>query len=125
MRTFIVLTIILGSLPFCFARPYIGIFMWAWISYMNPHRLTWSHAVKYFPVAQYVGIATLLGYLFTKERDKLPLEREGGGALCKQIIEYTSVQGRRYPGCVVVGGPAAARRLVSRTPANAAIASRK
>jgi probable O-glycosylation ligase (exosortase A-associated) len=43
---------------------------------MNPHRLTWSHAVKYFPVAQYVGIATLLGYLFTKERDKLPLERE-------------------------------------------------
>jgi len=76
MRTFIVLTIILGSLPFCFARPYIGIFMWAWISYMNPHRLTWSHAVKYFPVAQYVGIATLLGYLFTKERDKLPLERE-------------------------------------------------
>src|SRR5262252_873711 len=76
MRTFIVLAIILGSLPFCFARPYIGIYMWAWISYMNPHRLTWSNDVKYFPVAQYVGIATLLGYLFTKERDKLPMERE-------------------------------------------------
>ncbi len=76
MRAFIVLTIILGSLPFCFARPYIGILMWAWISYMNPHRLTWSNDVKYFPVAQYVGIATLLGYLFTKDRDKLPMERE-------------------------------------------------
>ena len=76
MRTFIVLAIILGSLPFCFARPYIGILMWAWISYMNPHRLTWSNNVKYFPVAQYVGIATLLGCLFTKERDKLPMERE-------------------------------------------------
>jgi len=43
---------------------------------MNPHRLTWSNNVKYFFVAQYVGIATLLGCLFTKERDKLPMERE-------------------------------------------------
>ncbi len=76
MRAFIVLTIILGSLPFCVAKPYIGILMWAWISYMNPHRLTWSYDVKYFPVAQCVGIATLVGYLFTKDRDKLPMERE-------------------------------------------------
>ena len=76
MRDYVLLTIILGSLPFCFARPYIGIYMWAWISYMNPHRLAWSYNVKYFPVALCVGSATLIGYLFVKERDKLPMERE-------------------------------------------------
>ncbi|HWP45679.1 MAG TPA: putative O-glycosylation ligase, exosortase A system-associated [Candidatus Limnocylindrales bacterium] len=75
MRDYLVLAIIFGSLPICIIRPYIGILVWSWISYMNPHRLTWGPAF-FFPVAKYVGLATLLGFIFTSEQKKLPLVRE-------------------------------------------------
>jgi probable O-glycosylation ligase (exosortase A-associated) len=43
--------------------------MWSWLAYGNPHRLTWDFAFE-FPFAQVVAIATLVGFLFT--RDKRP-----------------------------------------------------
>jgi probable O-glycosylation ligase (exosortase A-associated) len=72
----IVLTaVVLFSLPFCFLRPWVGVLMWAWIGYMNPHRLTWSFSydMKY---AQMVAIATLGGLLVTGDRRRLPQTRE-------------------------------------------------
>jgi probable O-glycosylation ligase (exosortase A-associated) len=74
MRDYLVMGIIFGSLPFCFFKPFFGILVWSWISYMNPHRLAWS--LFRFQAAQYVAIPTLLGLFFTKDRQKLPLERE-------------------------------------------------
>jgi probable O-glycosylation ligase (exosortase A-associated) len=70
-RDVIVTIIIIGSLPVCLARPWIGILMWSWIGYMNPHRLTWSFAYT-LPFAMMVALATLIGLLFTKERKPLP-----------------------------------------------------
>lgn len=75
MRDIIVLAIILGSLPFCFSRPYFGILMWHWIAMMNPHRLGWGAAVN-FPVAMLVGATTLLGFLVMKGRSSLPKSME-------------------------------------------------
>src|SRR5215510_8603072 len=75
MRDVLVLAIIFCSLPVCFLRPYVGILVWSWISYMNPHMLCWGIA-RNFPVSQFVGLATLTGFPFARERDKLPLERE-------------------------------------------------
>lgn len=72
MRDLIVTLIVFGSLPAIVWRPYIGIYMWAWIGYMNPHRLTYGFAFT-FPFAQFIGAATLLGTLFTKERRLPPL----------------------------------------------------
>jgi probable O-glycosylation ligase (exosortase A-associated) len=75
IRDTLVLGTIFGSLPFCFFRPYIGVLVWSWIAYMNPHRLTWG--ARYYPVAQYVALATLAGFIiFPKDRNKLPMERE-------------------------------------------------
>lgn len=71
MRDYLVLGLILGSLPFCFIRPYIGIYVWYWVSLMNPHRLTWSIGYN-FPAAKLVGITTLAGFLFMKNRGRLP-----------------------------------------------------
>ena len=70
-RDIIVTLIVIGSLPVCLARPWIGILMWSWIGYMNPHRLTWSFAY-YTPFAMMVALATLIGLLFTRERKPLP-----------------------------------------------------
>lgn len=77
LRDFIVLSIVLGAIPFCIFRPYVGVLMWAWVSYMNPHRLTWGIAFD-FPVAMVIGGATLVGLIFycLREPVRLPMERE-------------------------------------------------
>lgn len=70
MRDFAVLTILFGSLPFILAQPYIGILVWSWISYMNPHRLTW--AAQQYPVAALVAGALFVGLLFSRESKQIP-----------------------------------------------------
>lgn len=70
MRDLVVLAIIFGSLPLIVARPYIGILVWSWISYMNPHRLTW--AAQQYPVAAMVAAALLIGLLLTREPKQVP-----------------------------------------------------
>ena len=74
-RDIVVTLIIFGSLPVCLTRPWIGILMWSWIGYMNPHRLTWSFAYT-LPFAMVVALATLIGLLFTRERKPLPRTSE-------------------------------------------------
>ncbi len=71
IRDFIVLAIILGSVPYILKRPHVGILMWAWVSYMNPHRLTWGFAHD-FPVAAIVGGTFLVSLIISKEPKKLP-----------------------------------------------------
>jgi probable O-glycosylation ligase (exosortase A-associated) len=75
LRDIVVTLIVFASLPVCFARPWIGVVMWYWIGYMNPHRLAWGFAYD-FPFAQLVAIATLAGLLVTRDRRPLPMVRE-------------------------------------------------
>ena len=75
MRDYIVTLIVLGSLPYILARPHIGVLMWSWIAYMNPHRLCWGFAVN-MPFAQVIAIATLVGMLFSREPKRIPWTRE-------------------------------------------------
>lgn len=63
MRDLIVLGTIFGALPFVLFHPHIGVLLWAWISYMNPHRLTWE-AYDY-PVAAIVGGVTLVSLVWS------------------------------------------------------------
>jgi probable O-glycosylation ligase (exosortase A-associated) len=66
MRDLLLFIVIFGSIPFIFKRPFIGVLMWCWISYMVPHRLAWGF-ITHFPVAQLIGASLLLGYIFSKE----------------------------------------------------------
>src|SRR5262245_14586078 len=75
MRDLIVLGILFAGSATALARPFVGVILWCWVSYMSPHRLTYGMAYN-FPAAQMVGGATLLGLIFTKDRHKLPWERE-------------------------------------------------
>jgi probable O-glycosylation ligase (exosortase A-associated) len=70
MRDVIVTLIVLGSLPFIFTRPWIGILMWSWLAYMSPHRLTWGFAYS-FNFSLIVGGVTVLAFLLKGEK-KLP-----------------------------------------------------
>ena len=67
MRDIVLAIIILGSLPFCFKRPWFGILMWSWLAYMNPHRLTWGFAYAQ-PWAQLVAMPTILGVFFLRRK---------------------------------------------------------
>lgn len=71
MRDIILSGIIFGSLPFILRWPYVGVLMWTWIAFMNPHRLTWGFAYS-MPWAMIVALATLTGLLFSREPKKLP-----------------------------------------------------
>jgi putative inorganic carbon (hco3(-)) transporter len=73
LRDILVFSVVLASLPLIiFWRPHIGVLMWVWISMMNPHRLTFGIAYQ-FPFALIIAIATLIGLLLTKERNRLPM----------------------------------------------------
>ena len=67
MRDAILFVVVFGALPFVLYRPYIGVLLWAWIGYMNPHRLTWGAAYD-FPFAQVIAIVTLFALLITRQR---------------------------------------------------------
>ncbi len=71
IRDLIILAIVFGSVPYILKRPHVGMLMWAWVSYMNPHRLTWGIAYD-FPVAAIVGGAFLVSLFLSKEPKKLP-----------------------------------------------------
>lgn len=73
MRDYLFLAILFSSLPFCFARPYFGILMWSWVSFMSPQRFAWTLSVRFFSVGQYIGAATLAGFLLTRDRERLPV----------------------------------------------------
>src|SRR5690242_8406878 len=60
-----------GLVPASFRRPWVGVLAWSWIAYMAPHKLTWGFAAS-LPVAQGIAVATLAGFLFSKDKPKLP-----------------------------------------------------
>lgn len=72
MRDLILAGIVFGSIPFILWRPAIGVFLWVWISVMNPHRMTWDWAHDY-PFAQVIAIATLVGILLSRGEKRLPV----------------------------------------------------
>jgi len=72
MRDIIIMFIVFSLLPVTVWRPWVGILLWSWLGYMNPHRLTWSFAFD-FPFAQLTAIATLAGFFFYRDRKGLPI----------------------------------------------------
>jgi probable O-glycosylation ligase (exosortase A-associated) len=75
MRDIFVAAVVFGALPFVLARPYIGILLWTWVSFMNPQRLCWGFAYD-FPFAYIIALVTLVSLLISREPKKVPWTRE-------------------------------------------------
>lgn len=75
MRDLFVTLVVFGLLPAAFLQPWIGVLLWSWIGYMNPHRLSWGFAYE-FPFAMLVALAVLAGLLISKEDKRIPWTRE-------------------------------------------------
>jgi probable O-glycosylation ligase (exosortase A-associated) len=72
MRDLGLFLFVMGLLPFAFKRPVIGIFLFTWISLMNPHRLTYGFAFE-FPFAAIIAAVTMIGMFASREPKKLPM----------------------------------------------------
>lgn len=75
MRDIIVTMIVFGCLPLIFLQPYVGILVWSWLGYMNPHRLAWGFSTQ-FPFAMIVIVVTVMALVFSKEPKRIPWTSE-------------------------------------------------
>ena len=71
MRSILVALLIFGSMPLIIIKPHVGVLVWSWIGYMNPHRLTWGFAYD-FSFAMVIGLVTIFAWLFSRESKTLP-----------------------------------------------------
>lgn len=60
MRDAIFLATMVALLPIAVFRPFVGVMLWSWISFMNPHRLLYGFAIE-LPWAAVVFLATVVG----------------------------------------------------------------
>ncbi|HYH23146.1 MAG TPA: putative O-glycosylation ligase, exosortase A system-associated [Azospirillum sp.] len=72
MRSMLLTALILGALPFVLWTPHLGVLVWAWVSFMVPHRLTFGMAYT-FPFAQVVFLTTIAAWVLSREPKTLPL----------------------------------------------------
>lgn len=71
MRDLIITALILSPLPAVLVRPHLGALLWLWVSYMNPHRLTWGFAYN-FQFAMIIGVVTMGAWLLSREPKRVP-----------------------------------------------------
>ncbi len=75
LRDIVLAVIVFGLLPFVLKRPSWGVYLSAWLGYMNPHRLCYGFMLS-FPVVQVVALTTLAGMLLSRERIRMIWSRE-------------------------------------------------
>src|SRR6267142_1469024 len=76
MRDYLIAAVVLACMPLGILRPYYGVLVYAWISYMYPHLLGWSF-IRTWPVGKIAGISALVGGVVQHDGTFLPLkERE-------------------------------------------------
>lgn len=71
MRDILVTIIVAVGCFHTLRKPYIGILLWSWLSYMNPHRLSYGFAYD-TPFAQITAIILLLSMIFSNEMRRPP-----------------------------------------------------
>lgn len=60
-------------LPITIVRPFIGVILWAWISFMNPHRLVYGGIALVVPWALLIFLGTMIGCLVAREPKRFPV----------------------------------------------------
>ena len=72
MRDILITLLVFGSFPFILMRPSIGLMVWSWLGYMNPHRLAYGFSYS-FPFVAITAVVTIVAMIFGKEKLRLPM----------------------------------------------------
>lgn len=67
MRDALLLLILCGGALVALRRPWVGAMMWTWVSLMSPH-VEFGWKVASYPIGMMMALATLVGLLFSRER---------------------------------------------------------
>ncbi len=67
MRDIILSLVIVGLMPTCFRRPFVGLAVFSWLAYMRVQDLSWGFA-RYQRWSFYIAILTFAGFVVSKER---------------------------------------------------------
>ena len=70
MRGVVFLALMLALLPMVVARPFVGVLLWCWIAFMNPHRAIWG-PVADLPWAAIVFGATAIGLVLARSTERV------------------------------------------------------
>src|SRR5579859_5882771 len=73
MRSLALFCELIMLLPIAAVQPFVGVLLWCWISFMNPHRLVWGGIALVTPWALAIAVATLIGCLLAREPKRLPV----------------------------------------------------
>lgn len=74
MRDLVIMLIFFSTIPYVVYRPYVGILVWSWIGYMNPHRLSYGGPAYSFPFAVVIGVLTIaLAFFSPKVKKRFPI----------------------------------------------------
>ncbi len=75
MRDLLILLFFIASVPISLFNALNGVILYALVSYLNPHKLTWGFALS-LPMAKGIALATILGFFFYRGDKKFPMTRE-------------------------------------------------
>ena len=70
MRDLLLTAIVFGSIPFIFYRPYIGVLMWVWLTFMTPFNYAWTFAVD-FRWAFMIAAVTVVAWIISREPKRI------------------------------------------------------
>src|SRR5688572_4857562 len=73
IRDLLVAAFVLGSLPACFRRPFIGLLVFSVLGYMRIQDLTWGFA-RFERWSFYVAIVTMAGYVADPNKKPIVIE---------------------------------------------------
>src|SRR5579863_1977392 len=59
-------------LPVTLVQPFVGVILWSWISFMNPHQLVYGGIALEIPWALIIFVCTMLGCFIAREPKRFP-----------------------------------------------------
>src|SRR5215467_7240493 len=96
MRDILLTVIVSGFALIALVRPFVGILLFTWLGFFYPQSYTWGFG-RELPFSQIGGVATIAGYLFSKETKRFPITRESILLLCLWAIFSLSSLFAIYP----------------------------
>lgn len=72
MRDIAITLVVFFSCIYTLKKPYVGILLWSWLGYMNPHKLAYGFSYS-MPFSQITAILTIGIFVFSKEKEKVQL----------------------------------------------------
>lgn len=72
MRSLALFCELMMLLPIALVQPFVGVLIWSWISFMNPHRMVFGGIGLMPPWALMAFIATMVGCLLAREPKRFP-----------------------------------------------------